>query len=127
MFSDSRFEREILLAPSVFPLNTPQLKKSSQIHNMRKYEGVIVLNIKGNEEGVDKLISDVGREIETEGAKLEQIDKMGKRDFAYNARHLADGYYVNYQFQADADTLPKVQNKLKLNSNVHLQHYQRRD
>jgi small subunit ribosomal protein S6 len=93
---------------------------------MRKYEGVIVLNTKGNEDGVDKLVSDIGREIESEGAKLEQIDKVGKHKFAYNARHLDEGYYVNFMFAAEADCLPKVQSRLKLNPVVHLQHYQRK-
>lgn len=93
---------------------------------MRKYEGVIVLNTKGNEDSIDKMISDVGREIESEGAKLEQIDKLGRHKFAYNARHLDEGFYVNYQFQADSQTLPKVQDKLKLNPIVHLQNYHRK-
>ena len=93
---------------------------------MRTYEGVIVLNTRGNEDTVDKMISDIGREIEQEGAKLEQIDKIGKHKFAYNARHLDEGYYVNFMFQADVEVLPKVQDRLKLNPVVHLQHYQRR-
>ena len=93
---------------------------------MRKYEGVVVLNTKGQEDGVEKIISDVGREIEAEGAKLEQIDQLGRHKFAYNARHLDEGFYVSYQFQADAETLPKVQDKLKLNPAVHLQNYHRK-
>ena len=94
---------------------------------MRKYEGLIVLNTKGKEDSVEKMVNDIGREIEQEGAKLEQIDKFGKHRFAYNARHLDEGYYVNYMFQAEANVLPKVRGRLKLNPVVHLQHYQRRD
>ena len=93
---------------------------------MRKYEGVIVLDTKGKEDSIEKMISDVGREIEEQGAKLEQIDKIGRHKFAYNARDLDEGFYVNYQFQAEPDTLPKVQTKLKLNPAVHLQNYHRR-
>ncbi|MGK0187219.1 MAG: small subunit ribosomal protein S6 [Verrucomicrobiales bacterium] len=93
---------------------------------MRKYEGVIVLNTKGQEDSVEKMISDVGREIEEQGAKLEQIDKLGRQKFAYNARHLDEGFYVNYQFRAEPTTLPKVQDKLKLNPLVHLQNYHRK-
>jgi small subunit ribosomal protein S6 len=93
---------------------------------MRKYEGVIVLNTKGQEDSIEKMISDVGREIEAEGAKLEQIDKLGRHKFAYNARHLDEGFYVNYQFKADAATLPKLRDKMKLNPIIHLQSYHRK-
>ena len=94
---------------------------------MRTYEGVIVLDTKGKEDSVDKMISDLGREIEEQGAKLQQIDKIGKHKFAYNARHLDEGYYVNFMFDAESDLLPKLQSRLKLNPLVHLQHYQRKN
>jgi len=90
----------------------------------RKYEGIVVLNLQG-EEGVDDLISSVGQEIEAEGAKLDKIDKLGKREFAYNARKQASGYYVNYYFEAPPETVQKVENRLKLNTDIYLQYYQR--
>ena len=52
---------------------------------------------------------------------------MGRRNFAYNARHLDGGHYVNYIFEADTQQVQKIQGKLKLNALVHLQHYQRVD
>ena len=89
----------------------------------RNYEAVIVLNIQG-EDGVDDLISSVGKEIEAEGAKLDKIDKLGKKTFAYNARKQASGYYVNYHFAAAPDAINKVREKLTLNNSIYLQHYQ---
>tara|TARA_B100000941_G_scaffold241540_1_gene185152 strand:- start:1433 stop:1630 length:198 start_codon:yes stop_codon:yes gene_type:complete len=65
--------------------------------------------------------------MEAEGAKLEEIKQMGRRNFAYNARHLDGGHYVNYIFEADTQQVQKIQGKLKLNALVHLQHYQRVD
>lgn len=93
----------------------------------RKYEGLIVLNTKGKEDSVDELVGAVAKEMETEGAKLEEIKQMGRRNFAYNARHLDGGHYVNYIFEADTQQVQKIQGKLKLNALVHLQHYQRVD
>ena len=69
----------------------------------------------------------IGKEIEGQGAQLEEIDQMGRRDFAYDARHLASGHYVNYIFNAEPSALEKVRAALKLNDAVHLQHYQRLD
>lgn len=93
----------------------------------RKYEGLIVLNTKGKEDSVDELVGAVAKEMEAEGAKLEEIKQMGRRNFAYNARHLDGGHYVNYVFEADTQQVQKIQGKLKLNALVHLQHYQRVD
>ena len=93
----------------------------------RKYEGLIVLNTKGKEDSVDELVGAVAKEMEAEGAKLEEIKQMGRRNFAYNARHIDGGHYVNYIFEADTQQVQKIQGKLKLNALVHLQHYQRVD
>jgi small subunit ribosomal protein S6 len=91
----------------------------------RKYEGLIVLNTKGKEDTVDSLVSKLGREMELEGATLEQIDHLGKKKFPYGSKKLIEGYYVNYQLSADAATLEKVKNRLRLNTDVHQQYYQR--
>ena len=91
----------------------------------RKYEGLIVLNTRGKEETVDALVSKLGRDMELEGATLEQIDHLGKRKFPYGSKKLTEGYFVNYQITADAATLEKVKSKLSLNLDVHQQYYQR--
>ncbi|MEM7147742.1 MAG: 30S ribosomal protein S6 [Verrucomicrobiota bacterium] len=91
----------------------------------KKYEGVIVLDTRGKEEAIDDMISGIGREIEGTGAKLEQIDQLGKKEFAYNARHMAEGFYVNYMFEAAAGELDQVRETLKANEQVVMQHYQR--
>ena len=93
----------------------------------RKYEGLIVLNTKGKEDSVDELVGAVAKEMEAEGAKLDEIKQLGRRNFAYNARHLEAGHYVNYVFEADSQQIQNIQSKLKLNELVHLQHYKRVD
>ncbi len=90
----------------------------------RNYESIIVLDATGREGEVDQLVQEVGREIESEGAQLEEIKQMGHQQFAYNARKLAGGHYVNYYFKAEPNVIDKVKNRLKLNDSVHLQHFQ---
>ncbi len=92
----------------------------------RNYEGLIILNSKGIEGTIDDLISSVGKEIEAEGGKLEEVQQLGRREFAYPAKHLDGGHYVNYLFAADSSAIEKIQTRLKLNDKVHLQHYQTR-
>ena len=91
----------------------------------RKYEALLVLNVEGKEENVETMVSSIGQEMEGEGARLDQIDHLGKKTFPYNARNLAAGYYVNIQFEAEPDAIAKVKTKMDLNKDIHLQHYQK--
>jgi len=92
----------------------------------RKYQGLIALNTKSLEGGsVDDLVTAVSKELEAEGAKVAQIEQLGRKQFAYNARDLEAAHYVSYTFEGDSDTVAKIQSRLKLNGHVHIQHYQR--
>ncbi len=91
----------------------------------RKYQGLIVLNTKSIEGSVDDVVSSIAKEFEAEGAKIAKVAQLGRRQFAYNARHLDAGHYVNYTFNGEPDTITKIQKRLKLNDIVHLQHFQR--
>lgn len=90
----------------------------------RKYEGVIILNTIGKEESIDKMVSRVGETIEAEGGKLQQIDRLGRKDFAYPSNKIQAGFYVNYFFEAEPASIEKIRSALVLNEEVHVQHYQ---
>ncbi len=92
----------------------------------RKYEAMIVLDMKGKEESVDTLVSQLSKEFEQTGAKLEQVDNLGKRKFPYAPRHVESGYFVNFLFESEPTAVDSLRNKLKLNSNIYMQYYQRR-
>jgi ribosomal protein S6 len=91
----------------------------------RKYQGLIILNTKSLEGSVDDLVSAVSKEIETEGAKVEKISQLGRRQFAYASRHLEAGHYVNFFFNGTPEIIKKIQGRLRLNDHVHLQYFQR--
>ncbi len=91
----------------------------------RKYEALIIINTKGKDDSIDELTSKIGQEIEGAGARLEQIDQLGKRKFAYNAQHLEAGFYVNYQFEAEPEMIETLRGQFRHHKDVHLQHYQR--
>ena len=93
----------------------------------RKYEGLIVLDTKGIEASVDELVSSVAKELEEEGAKLDEIQQLGRRKFAYSPGKIDAGHYVNYIFEAEADAVSRMDARLKLNNKVYLQHFQRLD
>jgi len=92
----------------------------------RLYEGLIVLNTKGKEEGAEALFANVREQIEGEGAAVQNVEHIGRREFAYNARHLEGGHYVKFTFEADPEAITAIKSALKLNHDVFLQHYQRK-
>jgi small subunit ribosomal protein S6 len=91
----------------------------------RKYQGLIILNTKSLEGSIDELVTSVSKEIEAEGAKLDKIVNLGRREFAYESKHIQSGHYVNYYFEGASDLIGKVQSRLRLNTKVYIQHYQR--
>lgn len=91
----------------------------------RKYEGMIILDTRGNEGAVQELVQNVSKEIESEGAKLESLEDLGRKQFAYNARKLSAGQYLNVVFEATPQSLEKIQDKLTLNSSIYMQRYLR--
>ena len=70
---------------------------------------------------VDRLES----EFQKEGAQIEQVQKMDKRQFSYVAGELDAGFYVNFIFHADSQLITKLRSKFKLDPEVYRQHYQR--
>jgi len=92
----------------------------------RKYEAMIVLDMKGKEDNVETLVSTISREFESNGAKLEQVDNMGKRKFPFAPNHVDSGYFVNFLFEIEPKALDAIQAKLKLNENIYQQYFQRR-
>lgn len=91
----------------------------------RSYQGLVILNTKSIEGSVEDLVAAVSKEIEAEGAKLGEVQQLGRRKFAYSSRHLESGHYVTYSFKAEPVAIDRIQAKLKLNDHVHLQHFQR--
>jgi ribosomal protein S6 len=60
-----------------------------------------------------------------EGARVEQVQKMDKRQFSYQACALDAAYYVNFVFRAEPDLITKLRGKFKLDPEVYLQNYVR--
>ncbi len=91
----------------------------------RKYQGLIVFNTKSIEGTVDELVAATSKELEADGAKVENISQLGRRQFAYPSRHLESGHYVQYDFEGSPEIISKIQDRLRLNGQVHLQHFSR--
>ena len=90
-----------------------------------RYEALLVLNTQGREETVKDVVDRLESEFQKEGAEIEQVQKMDKRQFSYVAGELDAGHFVNFVFHADPQLINKLRAKFKLDPEVYRQHYQR--
>ena len=90
-----------------------------------RYEALLVLNTQGKEDTVKEIIDRLESEFQKEGAQVEQVQKMDKREFSYVAGPLDSGFYVNFVFNADPDLITKLRSKFKLDPEVYRENYQR--
>ena len=90
-----------------------------------RYEALLVLNTTGKEDTVKDVVERLESEFEKEGARIEQVQKMDKRQFSYQAGELDAGHFVNFIFHADSQLITKLRAKFKLDPEVYRQHYQR--
>ncbi len=90
---------------------------------MNRYEALLALNTRGKEETIKDTIERLEKLLATEGARLEQTQRLEKRELAYEVNHLTSAYFVNFVFEAEPATIEKLRAKLKLDNDVVLQNY----
>ena len=90
-----------------------------------RYEALLVLNAQGKEDTIKDIVDRLEGEFQKEGAEIEQVQKMDKRQFSYQAGELDAGHFVNFIFHADSQLITKLRSKFKLDPEIYRQHYQR--
>lgn len=90
-----------------------------------RYEGLLVLNIKGKEDNAQKVIERLEKEIAAEGAKIESVQKMDHRTFSYAPGELDSGYFVNFVFSCEPAALERIRTRFKSDDEVYRQQYAR--
>lgn len=90
---------------------------------MKRYEALLALDTRGKEDTAKETIERLEKVIAAEGATIEQVQRLEKRELAYESKHTKSAYYVNFVFEAEPATIDKLQKKLKLDAVVLLQNY----
>src|SRR5437762_14084591 len=89
-----------------------------------RYEALLVLNAQGREETVKEIIDRLESEFQQEGAQIEQVQKMDKRQFSYASGPLNAGYYVNFVFNVVPQSIAKLRSKFTHDPVFYRQNYQ---
>jgi small subunit ribosomal protein S6 len=89
-----------------------------------RYECLMALDTRGQEDSVKEIVERLEAEFAKEGATIEQVQKMDKRQLAYAPGKVESAYYVNFVFEGEPGLIAKLRGKFKLDPMVFLQHYQ---
>lgn len=91
-----------------------------------RYEILLALNVAGKEETSKDLIDRLEKVLVSEGANVEQVQRLERREFSYPHDKLKSAYYVNFIANAEASAIAKIRTKLALDQEVLLQNYLRK-
>lgn len=89
---------------------------------MRKYEALIVLNMKGSST-LEELTAAMVETLETAGAKVTSTSNVGRREFAYESNHLTHGQYMLFAFESEASVVRVAREALAIDVRVHYQYF----
>jgi len=89
----------------------------------KRYEALLALNTHGKEDSSKDIIERLEKELAADGIAVEQVQRLERRELAYEHNHQKSAYYVNFIISAEPAQLEKLRAKLKLDAEVALQNY----
>ena len=101
-----------------------QCRKDNEV---KRYEGLFILNLAGKEEGLNDAVEKLKAEISAAGGKVETIQKMDKKPFVrVTDRRVPGGHYVNFVFTATPKVAAALVEKFHRNLQTALEQQQGR-
>lgn len=89
------------------------------MNDMKRYEGLFILNTAGKEEGIKDMIDKISNEITATGGRIETVQKMDKKNFArVSDKKHSSGFYVNIIFETEPQNIAVIRKHLTLNEDV---------
>src|ERR1700712_1859664 len=85
---------------------------------MRVYENLFIVKPDATEEEIDALIEQMSGNITKTGGTVDKVDKWGKRRLAYRVEKNREGFYVLFQFTAEASAVKEVERRLRVQDAV---------
>jgi ribosomal protein S6 len=91
-----------------------------------RYEILLALNAAGKEESNKDLVERLEKTLAAEGAQVEQVQRLERREFSYPHDKLKGAYFVNFVVTAEPSAIARIRTKLSLDEEVVLQNYLRK-
>ena len=84
----------------------------------RNYETIIILDSVADEDKIESLIQKYVSFLTKNGSEIVNIDRWGRKKFAYPIKKKHTGYYVSIEFTSGADIVAKLDRAYHLDENV---------
>ncbi|HTV53293.1 MAG TPA: 30S ribosomal protein S6 [Terriglobia bacterium] len=85
---------------------------------MHKYEVMFILRTDVPEEENDKVISQLEGFAVAAAAKIEKIERLGRRRMAYRVRRFREGFYVLFMIEAEPQAVAELERRMKVMDSV---------
>ena len=85
---------------------------------MNKYELVLVVNAKIEDDARAAVVDKAKAYVERFGGKITEVEDWGKKRLAYEIQHMKEGFYYFIQFEADATCPAELEKRVRIMENV---------
>ena len=85
---------------------------------MNKYELVVVVSAKLEEEERAAEIEKVSNLVTRFGGTITDVEEWGKKKLAYEIQKMKEGYYYFIQFDANADSPAQIESNVRIMESV---------
>src|SRR5213078_209005 len=85
---------------------------------LREYECMLILPADADEALVGTAVDRIAKIVATDGGKIDNIDRWGRKRFAYDIARQHEGYYVVVRFQGEPSVQAELDRTLKLADEV---------
>jgi small subunit ribosomal protein S6 len=81
---------------------------------MQRYEAMVIVDPQLEEGDINKAVDAFTKAITDTGGQVANVDRWGKRRFAYEINHMLEGYYFVADFQAPEEAIDRLKRALQV-------------
>ena len=85
---------------------------------MNKYELVLVVNAKIEDDARTAVVEKAKAYVTRFGGTVTEVEDWGKKRLAYEIQHMKEGFYYFIQFEAAAEAPAEIERRVRIMENV---------
>lgn len=85
---------------------------------MNKYELVLVVNAKIEDDARAAVVDKAKAYVERFGGTVTEVEDWGKKKLAYEIQHMKEGFYYFIQFESDTTSPAEIEKRVRIMDNV---------
>jgi small subunit ribosomal protein S6 len=84
----------------------------------KHYESMFILDLQGKEEGVEEVVTEIKKAVESLGGEFYAAQRMERRKFEQVAGKVDSGYYLGVRYDLDSRKVNELKQKFALDKKV---------